>query len=143
MSDCFSKKKRSWVMSRVRDRDTSPEMAVRSLVHRLGYRFRLHQKDLPGKPDLTFPSRCKVIFVNGCFWHGHDCLRGDRKPKSNVEYWRKKIERNKQRDKANQQRITKLGWEFLVIWECQIKDHEKLKTVLVSFLETFLSNPHN
>lgn len=130
-------------MSRVRGKDTSPEIIVRSLVHRLGYRFRLHRKDLPGKPDLTFPSRRKVIFVNGCFWHGHDCLRGDRKPKSNVEYWRKKIRRNNQRDEVNQKRLKKLGWEFLVIWECQIKDQEKLKTVLVSFLEIPPSNPHN
>jgi len=141
MADVFSKDKRSWIMSRVRGKDTSPEMIVRSLVHRLGYRFRLHRKDLPGKPDLTFPSRRKVIFVHGCFWHGHDCLRGDRKPKSNVEYWRNKIRRNNQRDEVNQQRLKELGWDFLVIWECQIKDQEKLKTILVDFLESPSSSP--
>ncbi|HIE54049.1 MAG TPA: DNA mismatch endonuclease Vsr [Chromatiaceae bacterium] len=143
MADVFSKDKRSWIMSRVRGKDTSPEIIVRSLVHRLGYRFRLYRKDLPGKPDLTFPSRRKVIFVHGCFWHGHDCLRGDRKPKSNVVYWRNKIRRNNQRDEVNQQRLKELGWDFLVIWECQIKDQEKLKTILVGFLEAPPSNPSN
>lgn len=141
MADVFSKDKRSWIMSRVRGKDTSPEKIVRSLAHRLGYRFRLHRSDLPGKPDVAFPSRRKVIFVHGCFWHGHNCLRGDRKPKSNVEYWRKKIERNKERDRENRKRLKKLGWVSLVIWECHIKDQEKLTATIIDFLETSPSSP--
>ncbi len=139
--DKFSKTKRSDIMRRVKSRDTKLEILVRSLTHRLGYRFRLYRKDLPGKPDLTFPSRRKIIFINGCFWHGHNCPHGERRPKSNAEYWRKKIERNVQRDKENQQRLKELGWDFLVIWECQIKDQEKLKTILVDFLESPSSSP--
>lgn len=99
MVDKFSEKKRSYIMSRVRNKDTSPEKIVRTTVHRLGYRFRLHRNDLPGKPDLVFPSRHKVIFVHGCFWHGHQCKRGNRLPKTNQTYWFNKINRNIERDK--------------------------------------------
>ena len=127
--------KRSWIMSRVHSEDTAPELTVRSLAHRLGYRFRLHRADLPGKPDMVFPSRKKVIFINGCFWHGHDCHRGHREPKSNQVYWRDKITRNIARDKKHEEELTALGWRALAVWECQLKDTDALKNTLVSFLE--------
>ena len=126
MTDVFSKEKRSWVMSRVRGKGTSPEIRVRSLTHRLGYRFRLHQKDLPGKPDLVFPSRKKVIFVHGCFWHGHDCPRGKRTPKANAGYWTEKIRKNIERDAKNQAELQSLGWNVLVVWECEMKNLDKV-----------------
>ncbi|MGD0820867.1 MAG: very short patch repair endonuclease [Desulfomonilia bacterium] len=126
MTDVFSKEKRSWVMSRIRGKGTSPEMKVRSLTHRLGYRFRLHRKDLPGKPDLVFPSRKKVIFVNGCFWHGHDCPRGKRTPKANAGYWIDKIRKNIERDAKNQAELQSLGWNVLVVWECELKNLDNI-----------------
>lgn len=134
MSDVFPNGKRSWIMSRVREKDTSAELKVRSLTHRLGYRFRLHRKDLPGKPDLVFPSRRKLIFVNGCFWHGHDCARGARIPKTNREYWVGKIQKNIERDRNNQDILESLGWDILAVWECEIKDVERLARKLVAFL---------
>lgn len=135
MTDVFLESKRSWIMSQVRGKDTSPELIVRSLIHRLGYRFRLHRKDLPGKPDIVFPSRKKAIFVHGCFWHGHDCHRGSRTPKTNNVYWKEKIERNVRRDKARQRELDLLGWRTLIIWECRTKDLGALRSVIVSFLE--------
>jgi len=135
MADVFSKDKRSWIMSRVRSKDTLPEKIVRSHAHRLGYRFRLHRSDLPGKPDIAFPCRRKVIFVHGCFWHGHHCARGDRKPKTNETYWRDKITRNVKRDNEHRRNLAKMGWRTLIIWECQIKDVEALRSNLISFLE--------
>jgi len=126
MTDVFSTEKRSWIMSRVLGQDTAPEMKVRSITHHLGYRYRLHRTDLPGKPDLVFPSRKKVIFVHGCFWHGHDCSRGGRIPKANTKYWRDKINKNIERDKTNQEALQSAGWEFLIIWECDLKDKEKV-----------------
>src|SRR4051812_31186267 len=101
---------RSRIMRAVKASDTAPEMTVRRMAHRLGYRFRLHRKDLPGKPDLVFPRLRKVIFVNGCFWHGHNCARGARAPKSNAEYWRSKIARNSARDTVNLIALKKAGW---------------------------------
>ncbi len=134
MTDIFSQAKRSWIMSRVRGKDTSTEIKVRSLAHRLGYRFRLHRKDLPGKPDLVFPSRKKVIFVHGCFWHGHECARGARIPKTNSDYWIKKITNNMERDRSNIVLLESLGWEILAIWECEVKDNEQLERTLNCFL---------
>lgn len=134
MTDVFPSVKRSWIMSRVREKNTSPELKVRSLVHRLGFRFRLHRKDLPGKPDLVFSSRKKIIFVHGCFWHGHDCSRGEREPKSNTKYWVEKIQRNADRDARHQSELKALGWNVLVIWECELKDAETLSERLKSFL---------
>lgn len=125
---------RSRIMRAVRDRDTKPEMLVRKMVHRLGYRYRLHRADLPGKPDLVFPSRRKVIFVNGCFWHGHDCKRGARTPKTNTDYWINKVARNLDRDSANLKELRMIGWRPLVIWECELKDSSKLKQRLRRFL---------
>jgi DNA mismatch endonuclease (patch repair protein) len=134
MTDVFSNEKRSWVMSRVRGKDTSPELKVRSLAHRLGYRFRLHRKYLPGKPDLVFSSRKKVVFVHGCFWHGHDCARGKRTPKTNSKYWIEKIRKNIERDTKNQAELTSLGWNVLVVWECETKDLDELARKISKYL---------
>jgi DNA mismatch endonuclease (patch repair protein) len=107
-------------MARVRSRDTTPEIQVRSLLHRLGYRFRLHRKELPGTPDLVFPSRRKVIFIHGCFWHQHPGCRKATAPKTRAEFWRSKLNKNVQRDAIAQERLQAEGWGTLVIWECEI-----------------------
>ena len=133
-SDVFTPEERARVMRAVKGKDTKPEMIVRRLAHGMGYRFRLHRKDLPGKPDLVFPGRRKVIFVHGCFWHGHDCARGSRQPKQNADYWRNKIGRNVQRDAANLKTLEAQGWQALVIWECEMKDREALADRLKAFL---------
>jgi DNA mismatch endonuclease (patch repair protein) len=111
---------RSEQMSRVRSKDTTPELLVRSALHRLGFRYRLHVRTLPGCPDLVFPSRRTVIFIHGCFWHGHDCKRGARVPKTNSGYWREKIERNRSRDAVSEARLAGSGWNVLVVWECEL-----------------------
>lgn len=121
-------------MQAVRSEDTKPELLVRRLIHSLGYRYRLHRRDLPGKPDLAFPSRRKVIFVHGCFWHGHDCARGARIPKTNADYWKKKIFRNVERDAATRIVLETDGWSVLVIWECEIKNKVRLEKLIRSFL---------
>jgi len=120
MTDSISAERRSWNMSRIRAKDTAPELAVRSLVFSMGFRFRLHRRDLPGVPDLVFPGRKKIIFVHGCFWHGHDCQAGRRRPQSNAAYWLPKIERNQTRDQEHLERLAEQGWKSLVIWECEI-----------------------
>ena len=136
MSDVFPPEQRSWIMGRVKGENTSVEIKVRSLIHRLGYRFRLYRKDLPGKPDLVFPSRKKVIFVHGCFWHGHDCTRGARIPKANREYWTAKIKRNSERDTKNYFLLDSLGWKVLVVWECESKNSKWLENVINNYLST-------
>jgi DNA mismatch endonuclease (patch repair protein) len=110
-------------------------MIVRRLAHRLGYRYRLHRADLPGKPDLVFPGRRKIIFVHGCWWHGHDCKRGDRRPKANAGYWLRKIERNRARDGANQAVLIEAGWTIAVVWECEIRDAAATERLLRAFLD--------
>ena len=125
---------RSRIMRTVKDRNTGPEMIVRSLAHSMGYRYRLHRKDLPGKPDLVFPARRKVIFVHGCFWHQHHCPRGARSPKSNRDYWLPKLHRNQQRDAMHQAHIRDLGWDVLVIWECELTNRDALSERLKMFL---------
>lgn len=136
MADRFGSELRSRIMSRVRSKDTGAEMSVRRLAHKLGYRFRLHQRKLPGSPDIVFPSRRKVVFVHGCFWHQHNCTRGDRIPRTNTEYWIPKLQMNKQRDQLNQSRLLELGWEALVIWECEIRKPEITESKLKTFLES-------
>ncbi|RXF75605.1 very short patch repair endonuclease [Hansschlegelia zhihuaiae] len=126
---------RSAVMRAVKGRDTGPEMKVRRAAHALGYRFRLHRRDLPGSPDLVFPSRSKIVFVHGCFWHGHDCPRGARAPKANADYWRAKIARNVARDARVRGELAELGWETLTIWECELKAAGSLDARLSAFLE--------
>lgn len=135
MTDQFTPQKRSWIMSRVRGKNTKPEIIIRSLIHRLGYRFRLHRRDLPAVPDIVFPSRMKAIFVHGCFWHSHPCSRGSRMPQANKEYWQNKIARNKTRDARNLRTLKKSGWDVLVIWECQLKDEKNLVKRIINFLE--------
>ncbi|MCP4115877.1 MAG: DNA mismatch endonuclease Vsr [Desulfobacteraceae bacterium] len=132
--DTLNKKERSNRMALVRDKDTKPEMIVRRLLHGLGYRYRLHVKDLPGKPDLVFKSRKKVIFVHGCFWHRHEGCKLARLPKSRLDFWRPKLEGNKNRDRRNQVDLQKMGWKYMVIWECQIKDLDCLKEKVNKFL---------
>ena len=122
-------------MSRVRSRDTKPELLVRKLVHGLGYRYRLHRKDLPGKPDLVFGPRRKVILVHGCFWHGHTCPRGARQPKANADYWISKIARNVDRDARVQAELRQLGWRPVIVWECELKAPEALMTRLIAELD--------
>ncbi len=125
---------RSRTMRAVKGKHTTPELRVRRMVHGMGRRFRLHRKDLPGAPDLVFPGRRKVIFVHGCFWHGHSCRRGARTPKTNRDYWVGKIGRNVARDAAHLEALAELGWEAMVVWECELKDEETLRAKLVAFL---------
>lgn len=125
---------RSRIMRAVRSKDTKLELKVRRLVYRLGYRYRLHRKDLPGTPDLVFPTRRKVIFVHGCFWHGHNCTRGSRKPKENAGYWQDKICRNRDRDEAQETKLRDSGWNVLIVWECEARD----ATTLTARIEQFL-----
>ena len=123
-------------MAAIRSKNTKPELVVRSLTHRLGYRFRLHAKDLPGNPDLVFRSRKKVIFVHGCFWHQHSsakCLDG-RVPKSNQSYWKPKLLKNTERDKRSLKELRALKWKVLTIWECETKNPDRLARVLTKFL---------
>lgn len=136
MTDTISRARRSALMSRIRSKDTQPELAVRRLVHSLGYRYVLHDKRLPGKPDLVFPARGKVIFVHGCFWHGHHCPKASR-PKSNAHYWAAKIAGNKARDRRHRRTQRVRGWRVLVVFECsaQAPRIEALTRRVVKFPE--------
>lgn len=124
-------------MARVKSCDTKPEMIVRRLAHGMGYRFRLHGKDLPGRPDLVFPGRRKIIFVHGCFWHRHDAAScpKTRTPKTNVDFWEAKFSANKKRDARAERRLRAAGWSIAVVWECQTKDDERLARRLKRFLD--------
>ncbi|MFZ1772233.1 MAG: DNA mismatch endonuclease Vsr [Caldilinea sp.] len=133
--DNLSVEDRLRTMRSVRSQDTKPEMLVRRSVFGLGYRYRLHRKDLPGKPDLVFVKRRKVIFVHGCFWHGHHCKAGMKQPKTNVDYWTAKLQRNRARDLLHYQQLSELGWRHLVLWECELKDTLSLEKKIVAFLE--------
>ncbi len=136
MADTISQQRRSELMSRIRSKNSKVELLVRSLVHRMGYRFRLHRKDLPGKPDLVFAGRGKVVFVHGCFWHWHpdpNCKQA-RMPKSRQEFWRPKLEGNRRRDRENRQKLIELGWEVLEIWECEARNPEKIQSRIRAFL---------
>lgn len=121
-------------MRRIKGKDTKPEWAVRRMVHGLGYRYRLHVRALPGCPDLVFRPRKKVIFVHGCFWHGHHC-RGGRNIPRGSKYWVQKLEENASRDRRHARKLRSAGWRVLVIWECQLKDLKKLASRIVSFLD--------
>ena len=120
--DRLTPEKRSWNMSRIKGKDTRPEKAVRSLLHKLGYRFRLHVKKLPGKPDIVLPKYKTVIFVHGCFWHRHEGCRFAYNPKSKKKFWNEKFESNKKRDQMNKNKLEAGGWKVIVIWECETKD---------------------
>ena len=132
--DKFSKIIRSEIMASIRSKNTYPELRVRSMAHRLGFRFRLHSQKLPGSPDLVFPSRHKVIFVHGCFWHRHSCPVGRKVPLSNKGYWLSKFIRNKNRDARRIKDLGKLGWDVLVVWECEISDNLALAKKLSTYL---------
>lgn len=132
--DRLTPEQRSENMSRIRGRDTKPEMAVRRLAHAMGYRFRLHRRDLPGSPDLVFPRHRKVIFVHGCFWHGHGC-KMSHVSKTRPVYWATKIARNRERDMSTLLLLRKLDWNSLVIWECETKNREVLEKKIRNFLQ--------
>lgn len=133
MTDTRTGEQRRRIMQSVKQKNTKPEMVVRKLLHSEGYRFRLHRTDLPGKPDIVFPSLRKAIFVHGCFWHGHNCNFG-RPPKSRLEYWGPKIAGNQARDQRNIDDMTALGWSTLTVWQCETTDADALKTLLWTFL---------
>lgn len=132
--DRWSGAQRSALMARVKNRHTGPELRVRSLLHRLGYRFRLHRRDLPGSPDIVLPRHRKVIFVHGCFWHGHDCPRGAR-PITRTDFWDAKLDRNVVRDREDTSGLEAAGWRVLVLWECQTKNDDDTIQLLRTFLE--------
>jgi len=133
--DIWSKEKRSQVMSHIHSKDTKPEMAVRSLLHRMGYRFRLHKRELPGCPDIVLPKYNCVIFVHGCFWHLHEGCRDGTIPKTQHEKWKLKLERNVERDKLHYEELQKMGWKVLVIWECEVeKQLDMVKLKIMDFL---------
>ena len=137
MADTVTPHRRSEIMSNIRAKGMKPEMAVRRLVHAMGYRYRLHRRDLPGKPDLVFPGRRKVIFVHGCFWHQHSdpACRIARRPRSNQYYWLPKLERNVARDAEHQVQLSELGWDVLVIWECDLGEDRRITDRIQGFLE--------
>lgn len=136
--DTRTQEQRRKIMQAVKGRDTGPEWAVRRLLHRAGYRYRLHVHKLPGTPDIVFPARRKAIFVHGCFWHGHECRIGQ-PPKSRLDYWGAKIDANRSRDARKQAELEALGWSVVVVWQCEIKDLDALE----SRLWTFLAAPKN
>ncbi|MDR3791833.1 MAG: DNA mismatch endonuclease Vsr [Terracidiphilus sp.] len=136
MTDTVDTKTRSEIMRRVHSTNTKPEVQVRSIAHRLGFRFRLHRADLPGKPDIVFPALGKIVFVHGCFWHRHKNCKEATMPASRREYWEMKLERNATRDKRNNSALRKLGWRVLVVWECQLKTPERVESRLKRFLDS-------
>lgn len=135
MIDHVNANKRSLIMAAVSRENTKPEKILRKALHRLGYRFRLHRKDLPGTPDIVFPSKHAAIFVHGCYWHGHNCRWG-RLPKSNVVYWRHKIETNKARDNRQIKELEALGWRVKVVWQCELRNLSGTVDEVTDFLES-------
>ncbi|MDP8990741.1 MAG: very short patch repair endonuclease [Acidobacteriota bacterium] len=134
MADTRTPEQRRRIMQSVKTRDTGPELRVRRLLFRLGYRYRVNAKNLPGRPDIVFPARKKAIFVHGCFWHGHRCRKG-RAPKSRLDYWKPKLKTNKTRDGAQVRELRILGWSVLTVWQCQTIHTEALQSRLSAFLE--------
>lgn len=134
MADVFTKEKRSWLMGRIKGRDTKPENHVRSLIHKMGYRFRVHRKDLPGNPDIVLPRHKKIVFVHGCFWHGHKRCPRSKRPSTNEGFWNRKLNKNIERDKRFQRELRRLGWKLLVVWECETKKTDQLIRKLGRFL---------
>jgi len=138
MADIYDKRKRSDIMSKISGKNTKPEIVIRKIAHSFGFRFSLHRKDLPGKPDLVFPRYKKVIFVNGCFWHGHNKCSRSKLPSTNIQFWTEKIGATKRRDKSNKIKLKKTGWDYLVIWQCEIKKSttERLEKKIKTFLSS-------
>lgn len=133
--DIITNEKRSWNMSRIQGKDTKPELIIRSLLHSSGYRFRLHAKKLPGVPDIVLPKYKTVIFVHGCFWHRHKGCKFTYTPKSRVEFWESKFQKNKERDRIVMNKLKKLGWKIIVIWECEISNPDNIRYKLKKHLE--------
>ena len=125
---------RSQIMGRIRGRDTKPELAVRRMLHAMGYRYRLHRRELPGSPDVAFIRRRAAVFVHGCFWHGHGCARGSRAPRTNAEFWRAKIARNRARDAETEAALAAKGWRALTVWECALREPGAVAAALRAFL---------
>jgi len=140
MADVHTKEQRSFNMSRIRSKDTKPEMLVRKFLHAHGFRFRLHVKDLPGKPDIVLPKYKTVIFVHGCFWHGHDSCYLFKWPKSRSEFWYQKINKNIARDRTNQEKLLELGWRVLIWWECNIRSSHDFELGLTKTVEWIKGN---
>lgn len=134
--DPLSPDERSALMARIRGKDTQPELRVRRILHALGYRFRLHRTDLPGSPDIVFPSRMKVVFVHGCFWHRHRCRKGRALPTRNRKYWEQKFLANCRRDQRARRDLWRVGWRVLTVWECKTTDLETIEAQLIRFLES-------
>ncbi|MDS4031813.1 MAG: DNA mismatch endonuclease Vsr [Candidatus Contendobacter sp.] len=134
--DILAPEQRSSLMSRIRNKDTGPEMKVRRLAHALGFRFRLHRRDLPGSPDLVFPSHRKIVFVHGCYWHRHEGCRYAYSPKSNTKFWQSKFEANVTRDQRVASALETLGWDILVVWECETQNADILRLRLTEFLRS-------
>lgn len=134
--DVLSPSARSYCMSQIRSKHTKPERQVRTLLHRLGCRYRVHVRALPGSPDIVLPSRMKIILVHGCFWHRHRCKFGRPRPMTRRKFWHHKLEKNKIRDTRNRRKLRKLGWRVLVIWECQLRDLAAVERKLTAFLES-------
>ena len=130
MADIVDQQRRSEIMARIRSRDTVPELAVRSMAHRMGFRFRLHRKGLPGRPDLVFVGRRLAVFVHGCFWHRHCGCTNATMPKTRADFWQRKFDGNVERDRRNCEDLTRLGWKSLVIWECETEDSARLESIL-------------
>lgn len=134
MADTFSQEKRSWMMSRVRGSNTKPEILVRSFIHRMGFRFRVHCRELPGNPDIVLPRYGRIVFVNGCFWHGHKRCARSKRPSTRPEFWNRKLDGNIDRDKRSRKILRRTGWEVLTVWECETRKPEKLLMRLERFL---------
>lgn len=134
MSDIVSQETRSRIMSSIRSKDTAPEMAVRSTLHRMGYRFRVHANDLPGIPDVILPRHKKIVFVHGCFWHKHFGCEKFVMPKNNRAFWKEKLAANVKRDKLTKVQLEKMGWKVLVVWECETKNEKYLRTILNDYM---------
>jgi DNA mismatch endonuclease (patch repair protein) len=133
MTDTRTKQQRRRIMQAVKTKDTGPEIIVRRALHREGYRYSLHQSDLPGKPDIVFPRKKKAIFVHGCFWHGHNCKKG-KAPKSRLDYWGPKLKANRQRDARRLAELKALGWQVLTVWQCETIDIKALMPKLIAFV---------
>jgi DNA mismatch endonuclease (patch repair protein) len=134
--DIFDAEKRSEIMRAVKGADTGPEIALRKALHRMGFRYRVNVKGLPGKPDLVFPKHRAIVFVHGCFWHGHDCPRGKRPPKTNAAYWRRKIARNVERDRETIAALRRHGWFVKISWECDLKNSPKEANRIAGWLRS-------
>lgn len=140
MTDKISPSHRSWNMSRIKSKNTKPELRLRSFLHNLGFRFRVNRKDLPGKPDIVFRKYKTVIFVHGCFWHRHPNCKSASTPKSNTDFWEKKFAANVKRDRKNKEDLERMGWRVIIVWECQIRKQEDLENLVKNRIAPLLKS---